>query len=155
MDFVIGIGNTLRKDDGVAARVISSLPPVPSVAALAVHQLTPELALRLCDASRVLFVDAHCHNHEIAVERIAPAPTPVGSVHALSPQDLLGLIAELCGRAPHGWVLSIPGYDFGFGETLSDRTHAHLPAAISAVVQWMRRKGDEVKMQGGRNEETS
>ncbi len=155
MDFVIGIGNTLRRDDGVAARVIASLPSVPNVAALAVHQLTPELALRLCDASRVLFVDAHCHDHDIALERIVPAPTPLGSVHALSPQDLLGLTAELFGRAPQGWVLSVPGYDFEFGETLSDRTHAHLPAAIEAVVRWMRSQGEEAKMQGGRNEEAS
>ncbi len=148
MDFVIGIGNTLRMDDGVAAQVIAALPPIPNVAAIAVHQLTPEIALRLCDADRVLFIDAHYTERDMAVRRVFPAPEPCITGHALSPQDLLGLAQVLCSRTPQAWLLSIPGYDFGFGETLSERTRARLPEAISATVRWMKGVSD----QGGTSE---
>ncbi len=148
MDFVIGIGNTLRTDDGVAAQVIAALPSMPNIAAITVHQLTPEIALRLCDAERVLFIDAHYTNRDIAVKQVFPAAEPNVTGHSLSPQELLGLTQVLCSRTPQAWLLSIPGYDFGFGETLSEQTRARLPEAISATVRWMKGVTD----QGGTSE---
>ena len=137
IDFVIGIGNTLRRDDGIAARLIAELPSVPNVAALAVHQLTPELAIRLCDASRVLFVDAHYTAREPSLTPLSPEDDPDVAGHTLSPAALLGLTKVLCDHFPQGWLLSIPGYDFGFGEELSDDARAQLPAAIGMAVRWM------------------
>ncbi len=146
MDFVIGIGNTLRCDDGIGARLIASLSEVPNVAGIAVHQLTPEIALRLCDAGRVLFVDAHSFAQRIALARIAPAEDPDITGHVLSPATLLGLTQLLCGHAPQGWLLSVPGYEFGFGEELSARARAHLPVAIAIAEKWMR---SAAVMEGG------
>ncbi|MFN7898679.1 MAG: hypothetical protein ACK5N0_03300 [Synechococcaceae cyanobacterium] len=58
-DLVIGIGNSLRGDDGVgwwlAQRAERWLPPDR---VRAVRQLTPELAAELAAATRVLFLDA-------------------------------------------------------------------------------------------------
>jgi Ni,Fe-hydrogenase maturation factor len=58
---VIGYGNTLRRDDGVGVRVAEAVaadPRFAHVRVLAVHQLTPELALDIGSASLVIFVDA-------------------------------------------------------------------------------------------------
>ena len=53
MDLVIGIGNQLRKDDGIGPALVESLAERDGVESCIVHQLTPELAMRVCDADRV------------------------------------------------------------------------------------------------------
>jgi hydrogenase maturation protease len=58
---VIGYGNTLRRDDGVGVRVAELLavdPRMEGADILAVHQLTPELAIDVGEATLVVFVDA-------------------------------------------------------------------------------------------------
>jgi hypothetical protein len=44
------------------------------------------------------------------------------------------LVQELHDRAPHGVLLSIRGYDFEFGEGLSDETAALVPSAAKRVL---------------------
>ncbi|MFI5043071.1 MAG: hydrogenase maturation protease, partial [Acidimicrobiales bacterium] len=58
---VIGYGNTLRSDDGVgwhAAALLAEDPRLAGVEVLAVHQLTPELALDMSRATLVILIDA-------------------------------------------------------------------------------------------------
>ena len=63
---VIGYGNTLRSDDGAGQRVAEKIGQweLPGVGALAVHQLTPELAENIAQADAVIFVDAVATNSE-------------------------------------------------------------------------------------------
>ena len=151
MDYVIGIGNTLRCDDGIGARLTAALPEVPNVAVIAVHQLTPEIALKLCDADRVLFVDAHSSARRITLARVVPDGDLAITGHVLSPPGLLGLTRVLCEHVPQGWLLSVPGYEFGFGEKLSPQARFHLPTAIAIAERWM--KGAAV-MEGGMDEQS-
>jgi Ni,Fe-hydrogenase maturation factor len=58
---VIGYGNTLRSDDGVgwhAAALLAGDRRLAGAEILAVHQLTPELALDFSRASLVILIDA-------------------------------------------------------------------------------------------------
>ncbi len=57
---MIGYGNTLRSDDGVGPRVAMAVASWgwPGLKAIAVHQLTPELAEPLAAAELAIFVDA-------------------------------------------------------------------------------------------------
>ncbi len=136
MDLVIGVGNTLRRDDGIGPSVVSALPLLSGVGTITVHQLTPELTGRLSRANRVLFVDAHCREDEpVRLERIEEENTPLG--HAFSPAGLLGLTAVECGSAPAGWLLTVPGFDFEFGEQLSEPAAALIPTATQAVIAWI------------------
>jgi hydrogenase maturation protease len=58
-DLVIGIGNSLRSDDGVGWRLARRAEHWrPEAQVRSVQQLTPELAVELAAASRVLFIDA-------------------------------------------------------------------------------------------------
>jgi Ni,Fe-hydrogenase maturation factor len=68
---VIGYGNTLRRDDGVgvrAAELIAADPRLAHARVLAVHQLTPELALDIGAVSLVIFVDADARGLPGAIE---------------------------------------------------------------------------------------
>ena len=57
---VIGYGNTLRNDDAVGPRAATIVQGwgLPGVTALAVHQLTPELAEPIAAARLAVFVDS-------------------------------------------------------------------------------------------------
>ncbi|MEA1871371.1 MAG: hydrogenase maturation protease [Candidatus Bipolaricaulota bacterium] len=136
MDLVIGVGNTLRTDDGIGPRVVSSLPPLHGVKTITVHQLTPELSDRLSRARRVLFVDADWEGGEMHLERVDEERTAPG--HTFSPGGLLSLTHAVCGATPEGWLLAIPGYDFDLGERVSEEAEALLPPATKAILDWVK-----------------
>ncbi len=135
MDLVIGIGNPLRRDDGIGPRVASALEGSPSVSVCAVQELVPELTLRLQEARRVLFVDAEVGAACVRLGRLENGVSGLG--HGLSPRDLLRISLEAFGEAPEAWTLCVPGVDFGYGEGLSDRAAAFLPEAIDVGTRWL------------------
>jgi hydrogenase maturation protease len=135
MDLVIGIGNTLRQDDGLGPHAVAGLAPRPGVNALTVQQLGPELAEPLAAATRVLFVDVHRDSEGIELSPVVERPVPTG--HALSPGGLLELTRALYGRAPAADLLTAPGTAFGFGEALSPQGTASLPRLKHAIRDWI------------------
>jgi len=141
---VIGYGNTLRRDDGVGVRVAEALSAdkrLSHVDVLAVHQLTPELALDLAIASVVVFVDADAEGDPgaVAVRELPAVPEdgvgaePGASSHHVGVAELLGLARELTGRAPGATVVAVGAADFGAGEGLSGRVEAALPGIVERV----------------------
>jgi len=123
---VIGIGNRIRQDDGIGPLLVESLERSEGVEAIAVHQLTPELAERLGRAGRVLFVDASIEEGSVSLDRVDPAE-PRGLGHSLSPSGLLFLTEKLYGGAPEGWALE-----------LSDQAQSRLPEARTLIGAWLK-----------------
>lgn len=134
---VIGYGNTLRSDDGAGPFVARALEArVPAgTRVLDAHQLTPEMAIAISTASRVIFVDAIEAPHESAprVSRLEPEPgaDPLNP-HASDPGSLLWLAKTLFGNAPEAWLVAIPCVEFGYGETLSPGAAR---ASADAIIQ--------------------
>jgi hydrogenase maturation protease len=140
---VIGYGNPSRRDDGVGLAVVNGLrerlgrPPLVegedgydglggAVDTLFLQQLMPELAETLAEYDRVWFVDAHVGVLPDPVRRVSLHPNydPASVSHHLKPEALLALARQLYGRAPEGELFSVRGFDFDFGEGLSDETAA-------------------------------
>jgi hydrogenase maturation protease len=140
---VIGYGNPSRRDDGVGLAVVNGLrnrlgrPPLDAGDdgfgdlggegdTLFLQQLMPELAETLAGYDRVWFVDAHLGIYPELVRRTALfAHYGLASVsHHLGPETLLALAQQLYGHAPVGELISIRGFDFNFGEELSEATAA-------------------------------
>lgn len=150
---MIGYGNTLRSDDGAGPFVARALEArVPAgTRILDAHQLTPEMAIDISVATRVVFVDAIDATRETAPRETAPresAPQESGprvsrlepepgadplNPHASDPGSLLWLAKTLFGGAPEAWLVAIPGTEFGFGETLSPGTARASADAIAQV----------------------
>jgi len=119
---VIGYGNELRCDDGVGpqvARVVADWN-LNGVQALAVQQLTPELAELLAGASSAILVDAAMDLGPpgFRVERLAPSRSK-GPGHTSDPCWLLALAGKLYGRAPSTQLVRINATRFDFGKQLS------------------------------------
>jgi hydrogenase maturation protease len=133
---IIGCGNTLRRDDGVGPRVAQAIAALnlPGTRAIARHQLAPELAEPISQASGVIFVDADVNAAgEVRLNKLEPKDGEEVFAHAVDPRSLLALAGQLFGCSPPAWSLAIPVEDFGFGDGLSPRGEAGLQAAIKHV----------------------
>ncbi len=125
---VIGYGNPLRGDDGVGWAVVDALQDRTGVTAVSTHQLLPELADQIAQAEKVIFVDATVEGvpGEIRVTAVSPQTSGSASTHQMSPGVLLAYVAELYGRCPSAYLITITGQDFGYTETLSPIISDHL-----------------------------
>ncbi|MFO0866099.1 MAG: hydrogenase maturation protease [Gemmataceae bacterium] len=136
---VIGIGNTLRRDDGlgpwIAERI--GLMAIPGVSIRSVHQLTPELAAEIGEHDRVLFVDACEAGDENSILEIFPSAAPNRLGHVLSPEHLLAISERLGVRRPRAWMATAAGSDFDFGEGLSASARQHSEALIPKIRSWL------------------
>lgn len=140
MWLIIGYGNRLRGDDGVGYRLAEELQcqlPADQARVLALHQLTPELALEIAatDIERVLFLDARRGQWEPLVLTPLDANTATGSCgHQLSPELLLRMAASLYGHAPSSYLLTLPASNLELGEALSLPSEAALAFALRQVI---------------------
>ncbi len=141
MDLVVGIGNDLRSDDGIGVRVVQALPERPGVETAVVQQLTLDLVEALGRAERVLFVDAHATETCLRLDRLCERAVTAGIGHALAPEALIAWTEATCGRAPAGWVLSVPARSFEIGDRLSPEAERGVPGARRAVLDWLERRG--------------
>lgn len=139
---LIGIGNRLCGDDGVGAQLVDALTAEGDgrLRTLTVHQLTPELAAVVADASAVLFVDACPGRRRPVLEVISAAGAGSGSFsHQLSPARLLALCAALYGTRPPAWQLLIPAERLEPGDSLSPASRTALAAALRLLRRWRAR----------------
>ena len=145
MDIVIGIGNEMRGDDGIGPRVVDAVPARPDLETITVHQLVPELAEKIKDARRVLFVDASLESGDMRLMHIEPSPHR-GLGHACSPSALLNWTKLAFARAPESWLLSIPGSSFEYGDEPSPQMVAQLPEALNRIETWLNQYPEPVLM---------
>ncbi len=102
-----------------------------------VHQLTPELADRLSIARRVLFVDAHVTDDAVRLSPLKPVAAAGALGHTLTPEALLAWTRVVHGRAPEGWLLTVPARSFALGESLSAEAESALPEAYETALSWL------------------
>jgi hydrogenase maturation protease len=126
------LGNTIRADDGAGialARGLASL--VPGLEVIEAAELVPEHAEVIGGAGGVLFLDASVAGKpgEVRASRIVPRQAREAILHALTPEEIMGLARTLHGRAPPAGLVTVAGREFAFGEGLSAEVEAALPRA--------------------------
>jgi hydrogenase maturation protease len=122
----IATGNCLRRDDGVAHRVLDLVGVREGVVRRDALQLTPELAgeFRQCDV--VVFLDADAGSGEPRIEQIDSSNarhSPLG--HAMTPEEVVSLARRLYDFRGAAFIARVPGVDFGHGEGLSSAAEAN------------------------------
>jgi hydrogenase maturation protease len=146
---ILGYGNELRGDDAlgpqVARAIAESIVPQAdaSVRAIALHQLTPELAADLAEVAIALFIDARIPDPPrptdraagVRIEPIAPQTTSTSDWgHHLTPTTLLAIAATLFGHAPEAWLISVPGDCFELSDRLSPAAERGRDRAIAQIL---------------------
>jgi hydrogenase maturation protease len=116
---LIGCGNPLRGDDGVAPAVLRLIRPTASREIRSVQQLTPELAAEIASFDRVIFVDADLQATALAVDPVATAIPHSPLTHASTPAEIVALSRALFGFTGEALVCRIPVSDFSAGALLT------------------------------------
>jgi hydrogenase maturation protease len=137
---IIGYGNPLRGDDGVAWRVLERLQEEDlgtSVDLIACHQLTFELAEHVSHVERVIFVDATVGSDpgRISTTSIGVDPELRSSFsHHCDPAAVVTAAALLYGRYPEqSLIVAVEGAAFGYGEALSAPVLASIPEVVARL----------------------
>lgn len=139
---VIGYGNPLRSDDGIGQEIAKEIAQrqLPNVAAIAVHQLTPELAEKLVQTDRVIFVDASTdRTTTVQIHSITLANTGITSGHCCAPSVLLAMTQMLYGKHPQAWWVTVPGENFTLGESLSAVAQQGVETALRTIEELIQR----------------
>jgi hydrogenase maturation protease len=135
---IVAYGNPLRSDDGAAWKAAEELSQqqLPGHVEIVMnHQLTPELALAVSGASRVVFVDAAREGvpGEIASVALKPQQGSWVFTHQFSPAAILSAARQLYGKCPDGFAVSICGECFDHGDTLSAKVTENLPYLVARI----------------------
>jgi hydrogenase maturation protease len=142
---VLGWGNLSRGDDALGPLCVAALRDtlpahlVDQVEFLDDYQLQIEFALDLIGRTRILFIDASLNCAEpFEVHTALPRRDSTISSHALSPEALLQVLADLKGHAPPpATVLAIRGAAFELGEPMTAAAKANLVAAQRWGSTWI------------------
>ncbi len=154
---VIGYGNPLRTDDGLGWHAAERLAGDPRLAGMTVvrcHQLTPELALDVSQATLVVLVDAS-HGRPagtFSIDRVerAGGGAPTWS-HRLDPPSLVALADAMYGHAPDVFTVSVGVESLALGDGLSPLLDTALPLVVDAVAGLVTsRTGPELVAEGSR-----
>jgi len=141
---IIGCGNPLRGDDGLAWQALEQLkqleqyPGLGTVEMISCHQFTPELAEPVSSADRVIFIDARVGETPGRVELNKVEPeAPAHSVfsHRLDPRALLDCAEKLYGKRPEAFTASVVGESFNYGRELSGTVRASLAILLPRVLR--------------------
>lgn len=127
----IGYGNPLLGDDGAGPCVAASLRR-RGLHAIAVPQLTPELADVIRRARLVIFIDANTALGPGEV-RILPVHEAEDSVfeHAISPAGLLSLARDVYHLVPEALLMHLGARSYRLGRPLSAGAHRAAREAVS------------------------
>lgn len=145
--WIIGYGNSQRRDDGIGPYVVGRLKKIlkqqEGIAFRSLHQLEPELVEELQYATFIVFVDATVEELEGGWQWIEVEPNlreiPY-LTHHCKPSYLLGLLRSLYHRCPKTWVVSVQADDLGFGGGLSPEAQSRAHKVVSALVNFAQGK---------------
>jgi len=137
---VIGIGNTLRRDDGAGWLFATALAEGLQQAGATVHlllqqQLTPELAIDAVEMApdQIIFVDASLDVEEATLTELTPSISAPILDHGLDAAALLTLMRCLYAVQARSWLVQTPACDFGHGEGLSEKAQEGLRSVPTIV----------------------
>jgi hydrogenase maturation protease len=126
------LGNSIRADDGAGIALARGLAElVPDLEIIEAQELAPEHADAIRGARGVLFLDASVSGApgEVQAARLVPRTARAAILHALTPEEVLGLARTIHGSAPPAGLVTVAGREFAFGEGLSAEVEAALPRA--------------------------
>jgi hydrogenase maturation protease len=142
--FIVGFGNPQRRDDGIGFYIVrqlkSALKSYDKIGFLSVRHPEPSIVDTLYVADRILFVDATIKAlpYGWQLNRIQPEAEALPfTTHHFTPMAILGMIKMIYGHCPPAWMLTVEGFDFGFGQGLTSSAEKRARSAISAIVRRM------------------
>jgi Ni,Fe-hydrogenase maturation factor len=103
------------------------------------YQLNIEDALAVSCHDIVIFVDAARNLRKpYSFVRARAAATFPAMSHALGPEAVLAIAADLYGKTPEAWVLAVRGHRWTIGEGLSAKAEKNVALALDFLEKFLR-----------------
>lgn len=115
MRVIIGCGNELRGEDAFGVDVLKKLQKLdlPRTKLIFTHQLTPEIALDLLDASEVIFIDAsYSVDERYALSCPILRQNALNISHHIEPKYLIEILKNLYNKNPDFSIYSMTSCSF-------------------------------------------
>lgn len=145
--WVIGIGNPLRRDDGIGPYIVRAINQAlrheKDVGVRIMYQLEPDLVEDVRHADFIVLVDAAMEDLKDGLSwvRVRPESKYLPYLtHHLNPSLFLGFFQLLYHRCPQTWLMSVQGCDFGLGEGLTSEAEKRSEEAISEILKFISAK---------------
>jgi len=140
---IIGVGNTLRSDDGIGAYICMQIDSlhIPDVTIIIVHQLHVELIEDLLQYDSVIIADA-----SVTGKNVEFIPLQIHEIQVLSSShhlnaNMLGALAQkIHGKNIPIFLCSVCGENFEMGETLSVKAMMNADNAVKMINDWIKDK---------------
>ena len=138
---MIGFGNPGRRDDGLGAAAVERLRThrLPGVSCDANYQLNIEDALACARHDIVVFIDAaRGLRKPFTFTKVEAAAAMPALSHALRPEAVLAIAAELYDRRPDARLLAIRGHGWAIGEGLTEKAEKNLALALDFLEDFLK-----------------
>lgn len=136
---LFGYGNPGRGDDGLGPGLVERIAQLQLAYIECQNdmQLQVEHVTDLAGCDQALFIDADMSCAEpFDFSEITAEKDGSYTSHAMNPAALLHAYRQVYGvDSPPAFLLRIRGYDFGLGDSFSDKAAANLDAATKLVIE--------------------
>ena len=137
---IIGIGNTLRSDDGIGAHICNLLEAkkLNGVETMIVQQLDITMAETIATFNKVIFVDAAVNEATVSFQPVLlNEPLSSSFTHHVNAAMLAGLAAKLYPGNTGYYLCTVGGNDFEMGTALSTTAQTTAKQAIDILTEWI------------------
>ncbi len=141
---IVGIGNTLRSDDGVGAYTCQLLKEknLPAVIIITTQQLDISMAEELSKFDSVIFIDASLQEETISFQSLLVKDNPPQSFsHHINAAMLVSLARQLFLTDTRFYICAIGAHNFEMGTRLSEKTIHNAAEAASLLAEWIQHNG--------------
>jgi hydrogenase maturation protease len=137
----VGVGNTLRGDDGVGAYICSKIEKLnfENTAIEKVHQLQTEILETFLQYDKILIVDASISASDVQIEKVPETIAgPISSSHHTNVAALYVLAKRLYQKQLDLYTCAVPVQSFEMGERLSEFAKRNADEAVEKIRKWMK-----------------
>lgn len=137
---IVGIGNPLRGDDGVAADVCKQIEKegFAGVTVILRHQLDIAMAEDLSKFEKVVIIDASVDEPGCSLQSLTLEDhQPQSFSHHINAAMLMSLTNQLYEAKTAFYICAIGVADFEMGQPLSETTRHNATLAISLITKWL------------------
>ena len=138
---IVGIGNTLRSDDGIGAYIARAIETmdVPNVDCLTVHQLQTELVEELIHYDTIILTDAAEQDLEIDFKPLGDMKNAISSSHHINAEMLYSVADKMFDKKLNIFLCAVKGENFEIGEKISSIAKERAKQAIELIVDFIRK----------------
>lgn len=143
---ILGVGNVLRKDDGIAALVCSRIADLslPGVDVRTCHQLGTGMIDELSEFKELILVDAALQEEPVVFVTLSDGTPPSTSfTHELDARLFAALMKRFAGDRTRVHLCTVAGTDFGFGLEPSALAIGHADLAVETILERIRHLGED------------